>query len=437
MASAAWLVLKVVFFVVSGLGLGLRPAYAYGGLLPSRDFITDRSSPARSSQQEEEACGGLTASSVAFAIISRRDERIAGRPRVGQHMSRWSAQTLRARKELVIRRVVKELLEVSSIPMSRRMALKSRAASVPVNASDEHEAQTMAALNTWGRRAPLKALMRKSTGSRDSDQMVALSALGALYPNASYYVAVHDDTYVFVRNLLCELGRLAGMDGMQPVFGGLVHCKGRDFMCARGSRVKQALGGWPNGGAGILMSRGLLFRELSDKSPGSRLLDCAQLYSDGDIGGSDVALACCIADQNRRRGSSRRVTLVHVPSLTSGVPGSFECQCGPDDPDDMRDDDEPTVPTRRSRSRRRGNAAGRTWVQPEEILTRNVERRCTLDLSAMVSSHATFHRVDARLMHTLEALQVGMFGVGARVPAKSVPQLDLGTLARHSAGISK
>ena len=65
-----------------------------------------------------------------------------------------------------------------------------------------------------------------------------------------WFVLIDDDGYMNISNLEALLR--ASVTSV-PVYAGLHHCQGVDFKCKQG-KVKQTLGGWVNGGAGIILN---------------------------------------------------------------------------------------------------------------------------------------------------------------------------------------
>ena len=376
---------------------------------------------------------------VAFAILSPQTKASGKGP--GQQQRARHNRALERWKLNRALHTIKEEVRTATLlgrgDHGRRLAavLMARAYA----AASAHEGTDTASLNTWARRAPQKVLFRKQAGSNDVDLVVALAGLAAVFPNATYFAVVHDDTYVLMRNFLCAL---ASLDRKAVVLGGLVHCKGPDFACASRARVKATLGGWPNGGAGVVATRRLLEGLRGGGKPlGSRLLDCARSYGGGHIAASDVTLACCIADF-KRLGVVPEATLEHIPSLSSGSPGALdECQCGADDPDDERDfklEDffaharERKGGGKPARRKRRGPWIG---AAPAPVV-----KRCTLGRSAPIAARASFHHVNAPTMYALEALQTAAHDGLAGAPpisrnASDVPQLDLYSIARAAGAV--
>ncbi|KAK3242237.1 hypothetical protein CYMTET_48062 [Cymbomonas tetramitiformis] len=112
---------------------------------------------------------------------------------------------------------------------------------------------------------------------------------------------------------------------MCRVYIGSTHCQGPNVRCEN-ENVKfnpqlvgaNNLGGWNNGGAGVVLSGGML--------EGMSLDKCLERYNPrwkySSFSGSDVVLGCCVTDAQGTR--------MHVKGFTAGGPGFHECQCQKD-----------------------------------------------------------------------------------------------------------
>eukprot|EP00899_Mesostigma_viride_P025569 jgi/Mesvir1/6197/Mv00881-RA.2 len=176
---------------------------------------------------------------------------------------------------------------------------------------------------TWLQWMSHAVVFTKTEGGKRADYLVLLDKLRAAFPKKKWYLLVHDDTYIYVRRLLCYLDTLKHHDA---VYTGMTHCCGPNFKCSSGP-VKgflgkpgevppenRGLGGWLNGGAGVVLSGALVNR--------MNLKECQRYYEANwryDLPATDVVLACCVQDSGGER--------VHGKGFTAGKPGFAECQC--------------------------------------------------------------------------------------------------------------
>eukprot|EP00958_Prasinococcus_capsulatus_P019848 scaffold2514_cov373-Prasinococcus_capsulatus_cf.AAC.9 len=210
--------------------------------------------------------------------------------------------------------------------------------------------QVGALSGSWLKLFKHSMVFTKKAGARTTDYIVLAAQLQKIYPDKKWYIMAHDDSYLFAYNLLCEL---ADKEHKEPIYTGATHCKGPNFACRAGGvkylsqdgkyTVKQrgdtttvlkpqkrfsggysGLGGWINGGAGVVLS-GALVQQVD-------FVDCVEHYSKAEnwpydrpvslslpAQASDVVLACCVADYGGTR--------LHSAGFTAGRPGFHECQC--------------------------------------------------------------------------------------------------------------
>eukprot|EP00241_Pyramimonas_parkeae_P002445 CAMPEP_0114268138 /NCGR_PEP_ID=MMETSP0058-20121206/25750_1 /TAXON_ID=36894 /ORGANISM="Pyramimonas parkeae, CCMP726" /LENGTH=509 /DNA_ID=CAMNT_0001386199 /DNA_START=144 /DNA_END=1674 /DNA_ORIENTATION=+ len=173
----------------------------------------------------------------------------------------------------------------------------------------------------WLKYFPHATVFQEDMGASPLDLTLMLLHLRRMFAGRAWYLLVHDDTYVHPLNLLCEL---RPNNPKLLWYVGATHCIGPNFRCMNvnikymGLRREENFGGWNNGGAGVAMS-GELVRKLD-------LKQCLTYYNRkwafAQFSGSDVVLACCVADHLGSR--------VHVKGFTAGPPGFHECQCNHD-----------------------------------------------------------------------------------------------------------
>eukprot|EP00898_Chlorokybus_atmophyticus_P005841 jgi/Chlat1/6258/Chrsp44S05858 len=225
---------------------------------------------------------------------------------------------------------------------------------------------------SWLGRVRNSAIFTKTVGAQPEDYLVLLDKLAALFPGKKWYLMAHDDTYLYVRALLCSLGSLDA-SGRDTLYAGMTHCCGPNFACRTGNikgptgkpgeKVKgSGLGGWINGGAGIAVSGGLL------KS--MKLSKCARWYSENwgyNVPAADVVMACCVLDAGE--------------GFTSGKPGFQECHCD-------------------------GSGSGGRGRKGDSP-------KCSLPSSAPLERRISWHHVDPAAMvrlHAQEIKELGAFG---------------------------
>ena len=245
---------------------------------------------------------------------------------------------------------------------------------LPANAAPADQLRGIKA--TWLTLMPHATVFKKTVGARRSDLLKMAGRLRKLHPRKAWYLLVHDDTYVFVKNLLCHLDR---QDSRAAQMTGMTHCLGPNFKCksghilydpSRGTRAPRFKTGWLNGGAGIVISNKLAKKMRFDK--------CMDYYENlkawsknGAV--SDVALACCAQDAGGE--------VQHQVGFTAGKPGFQECHC-------------------------------KKYNSP----------KCSLPGLAGPDKRISFHHVSPAMMQHLHGKQQGLAGhtLGAHVAEKSL-----------------
>lgn len=71
----------------------------------------------------------------------------------------------------------------------------------------------------------------KKPGAKAGDYLKILALLKKDYPGKSWYILIHDDSYIFVKNLLCDLAKKK--EGELHLTGA-THCLGPNFKCRAG-----------------------------------------------------------------------------------------------------------------------------------------------------------------------------------------------------------
>ncbi|QDZ25360.1 hypothetical protein A3770_17p78780 [Chloropicon primus] len=151
-------------------------------------------------------------------------------------------------------------------------------------------------------------------GSVGSDYLKIITQLKKKYPRKKWYVMVHDDTYVYARNLLSYL---ASYDEGEPLLLGSTHCSGPNFQCRSGGISEEGAAGWlgwATGGSGIILS--------SKAASKLQVKSCLKYYArrwDYKVPAADVILSCCAKDSGLQK--------FHNPGFVNGPPGHHECQC--------------------------------------------------------------------------------------------------------------
>ena len=192
-------------------------------------------------------------------------------------------------------------------------------------------------------------------GSLGADYLNILKELKSKFPpskgrgkaGVEWYVMVHDDTYLYGRNLLCYL---ATYNFERRLILGATHCKGKNFsssllsplsltimpgpnfVCKSGGILdtlshtttinKQGGGGgggggwlgWTSGGSGIVLSAGA--------SVSLQVKSCLKYYRKNwnyKVPAADVVFSCCSRDSHLEK--------IHNEGFVNGPPGHQECQC--------------------------------------------------------------------------------------------------------------
>ena len=168
---------------------------------------------------------------------------------------------------------------------------------------------------TWLQYAPSAQILMTSAGRASPvDFVQALIVLQQAFPNAKWYLLSDDDTFLYLPNLVCLL---ASKDPGTPAYLGVHHCQGEGFVCQHGRPILSGMRGWVNGGAGIVVSKGLAQKMNSQQ--------CKSWYPGNwryQQNAADVVFACCVMDYWTDGSIS------HHPGFFREIPSrSYECEC--------------------------------------------------------------------------------------------------------------